>query len=75
MAKAILAKYARLEYAYYKMCCDAGIRMKHSELKRFDTCSHFITERFDRTQEGKVHMQSLAASKGVCSPRYPARAG
>ena len=24
--------YVRLEYAYYKMCCDAGIRMKHSEL-------------------------------------------
>lgn len=56
--------YARLEYAYYKMCCDAGIRMKHSELKRFDTCSHFITERFDRTPEGKVHMQSLAALTG-----------
>ena len=29
--------YARLEYAYYKMCCDAGIRMKHSELRRFET--------------------------------------
>ena len=59
-----LFPYARLEYAYYKMCCDAGIRMKHSELKRFDTCSHFITERFDRTPEGKVHMQSLAALTG-----------
>ena len=56
--------YARLEYAYYKMCRDAGIRMKHSELKRFDKSSHFITERFDRTPEGKVHMQSLAALTG-----------
>ena len=59
--------YARLEYAYYKMCCDSGILMKHSELKRFDRCSHFITERFDRTQEGKVHMQSLAALTGGAS--------
>mgnify|MGYP002404887513 CR=1 FL=1 len=41
--------------------------MKHSELKRFDRCSHFITERFDRTQEGKVHMQSLAALTGGAS--------
>lgn len=56
--------YARLEYAYYKMCCDAGIRMKHSELRRFENSSHFITERFDRTPEGKVHMQSLAAMTG-----------
>lgn len=56
--------YARLEYAYYKMCSDAGIRMRHSELKRFDKCSHFITERFDRTPEGKVYMQSLAALTG-----------
>ena len=56
--------YARLEYAYYRMCCDAGIRMKHSELRRFGRSSHFITERFDRTSEGKVHMQSLAALTG-----------
>ncbi len=59
--------YARLEYAYYKMCCDAGIRMKHSELRRFDKSSHFITERFDRTAEGKLHMQSLAALTGGVS--------
>ena len=59
--------YARLEYAYYKMCCDAGIRMKHSELRRFENSSHFITERFDRTPEGKVHMQSLAALTGGAS--------
>ena len=56
--------YARLEYAYYRMCCDAGIRMKHSELRRFGGSSHFITERFDRTSEGKVHMLSLAALTG-----------
>lgn len=62
-----LFPYARLEYAYYKMCRDAGIRMKHSELKRFDKCSHFITERFDRTTGGKVHVQSLAALTGGAS--------
>lgn len=56
--------YARLEYAYYNMCLDAGIKMMHSELKRFGNRSHFVTERFDRTPEGKVHMQSLAALTG-----------
>lgn len=59
--------YARLEYAYYQMCCDAGIRMKHSELRKFGKSSHFITERFDRTAEGKLHMQSLAALTGGVS--------
>ena len=59
-----LFPYARLEYAYYRMCCDAGITMNHSELRRFDNCAHFITKRFDRTPEGKVHMQSLAALTG-----------
>lgn len=59
-----LFPYARLEYAYYKMCCDAGIRMSPSELRRFGQRSHFITERFDRTAGGKLHMQSLAALTG-----------
>lgn len=56
--------YARMEYVYWRLCRDAGIEISDSELKRFDTASHFITKRFDRGPEGKVHMQSLLAMAG-----------
>lgn len=56
--------YARMEYVYWRLCRDAGIEISDSELKRFDTTSHFITKRFDRGPEGKVHMQSLLAMAG-----------
>lgn len=56
--------YARMEYVYWSLCRDAGIEIMDSELKRFETASHFITRRFDRGPEGKVHMQSLLAMAG-----------
>lgn len=56
--------YARLEYAYYRMCKDSGIIMSNSELKSFTKATHFITERFDRGGDGKVHMLSLRAMTG-----------
>ena len=56
--------YARMEYVYWRLCRDAGIEIMDSELKRFETASHFITRRFDRGPEGKVHMQSLLAMAG-----------
>ena len=56
--------YARMEYVYWRLCKDAGIEISDSELRRFDTASHFITKRFDRSPEGKVHMQSLLAMAG-----------
>ena len=56
--------YARMEYVYWKLCRDAGIDITESKLKHFDESSHFITKRFDRTPNGKLHMQSLLAMKG-----------
>lgn len=56
--------YARMEYAYSRMCKDAGIVMPETELRRFDKASHFIIKRFDRVDCEKVHMQSLRAMKG-----------
>lgn len=56
--------YARMEYGYYRMCTDAGIIMSHSDLKPFPKATHFITERFDRNEDGKVHMLSLRAMTG-----------
>ena len=59
-----LFPYARMEYAYSRMCKDAGIIMPETQLRRFDKASHFIIKRFDRADGEKVHMQSLRAIKG-----------
>ena len=54
--------YGKVEYAYYLMATDAGIRMTTCRLHHEGGRSHFMTRRFDRTPEGrKLHMQSLGA--------------
>lgn len=54
--------FGLIEYAYYKMALDAGIRMSESRLLHENGRSHFMTKRFDRTVKGeKIHMQSLGA--------------
>lgn len=54
--------YGRIEYAYYLMATSAGINMASSRLHEENGRAHFMTKRFDRTDEGlKLHMQSLAA--------------
>lgn len=52
---------AELEMAYYKMATAAGIHMMPSRLIKVDGQIHFITHRFDRNQERKIHVQTLAA--------------
>lgn len=52
----------RIEYAYYKMALDCGIRMMESRLLPEGNHAHFMTKRFDRIDSGeKVHVQTLAA--------------
>lgn len=53
--------FARLEYVYYRMALDAGIDMMPSELRTYGNITHFITRRFDRLMNEKVHVQTLAA--------------
>ncbi|MBU1086532.1 MAG: type II toxin-antitoxin system HipA family toxin [Candidatus Omnitrophica bacterium] len=54
--------FGLIEYAYYKMALAAGIQMSESRLLEENGRSHFMTKRFDRTENGeKIHMQSLAA--------------
>ncbi len=56
------ADYGMIEYAYYLMACECGIQMMPCRLLDDGTNRHFMTKRFDRTQDGKkLHMQSLAA--------------
>ncbi|MEN6434311.1 MAG: type II toxin-antitoxin system HipA family toxin [Anaerolineaceae bacterium] len=54
--------YGKIEYAYSLMAGEAGISMAPCRLHHEGGRSHFMTKRFDRTDEGKkLHMQSLCA--------------
>ena len=55
-------RYTLIEYAYYLMAKDAGMIMNECRLLHENGRSHFMTKRFDRTDEGgKIHMQTLGA--------------
>ena len=53
--------FGRMEYAYYRMAKDAGINMSDCELLIDGTRAHFMTKRFDRIGNKRVHYQSLCA--------------
>ena len=53
--------YAKMEYAYYLIAQKAGIHMMPSHLRTFGHITHFLTERFDRKGNDKIHTQTLAA--------------
>lgn len=54
--------YGAIEYAYHRMAKDAGIAMMPCRLFEENGRRHFMSRRFDRTDDGrKVFMQSLAA--------------
>jgi serine/threonine-protein kinase HipA len=54
--------YGRIEYAYHLMAVEAGIEMTQCRLMEENDRTHFMTKRFDRTEDGqKLHMQSLCA--------------
>ena len=51
----------RIEYSYYLMAQEAGLKMMPSMLLETGQESHFLTERFDRKGDLKLHIQTLAA--------------
>lgn len=54
--------FGLIEFAYYQLAGKAGIEMMPSRLHHEGGRSHFMTKRFDRTDDGgKLHMQSLSA--------------
>ena len=56
--------FGRLEYACYLLAREAGIDMACSRLHEEGGRAHFMTQRFDRTPDGKkLHMQSLCAMR------------
>lgn len=52
---------ARLEYVYYQMALDAGITIMPSGLRSYGNVTHFLTRRFDRVGNERIHVQTLAA--------------
>lgn len=67
--------FGLVEYAYWMMAQAAGIQMTDARIYSENGRNHFMTRRFDRTDDGdKVHMQSLGAighfdynAPGTCS--------
>lgn len=56
--------FGRLEYACYLLATAAGVEMARSRLHEEGGRAHFMTQRFDRTADGKkLHMQSLCAMR------------
>lgn len=56
----------KIEYAYYKLAKEAGIAISESILYEENNRFHFLTKRFDRTNNGeKIHMQTLGAIAGI----------
>ena len=52
--------FGRIEFAYSQMAAAAGIKMAPCRLLNENGRSHFMTKRFDRTNDGsKLHLQSL----------------
>jgi serine/threonine-protein kinase HipA len=56
----------KIEFAYYKLAIEAGIEMSESTLHEENGRFHFLTKRFDRTDNGeKIHLQTLSALAGI----------
>lgn len=53
--------YGRIEFAYYRMACAAGIVISPCRLLEENGRAHFMTMRFDRQGNRKHHLQSLCA--------------
>lgn len=51
----------KIEYSYYLMAVAAGLKMMTSQLIEIGGKFHFLTERFDRKENEKIHIQTLAA--------------
>ena len=54
-------QYGCIEYAYSRMATAAGVTMQPCRLHQEGGRAHFMTRRFDRDGNHKVHVQSLCA--------------
>lgn len=60
------AGLGKIEFVYYKLAKAAGIEISESHLHEENNRFHFLTKRFDRTDNGeKMHMQTFGALAGI----------
>jgi serine/threonine-protein kinase HipA len=62
--------FGRIEYAYHLMATQAGITMSPCRLLEESGRAHFMTRRFDRIENEKVHIQTLC---GLAQLDYKAK--
>ncbi len=58
-------KYTNIEYAYYLMANDCGINIQNCSLVNEAESQHFITSRFDRKGNDKIHTQTMCGMTGI----------
>jgi serine/threonine-protein kinase HipA len=58
-------QYTRIEYAYSLMVRAAGITMAPTRMLAENGRSHFLTRRFDRESNTRIHMQSLCGLSAI----------
>jgi serine/threonine-protein kinase HipA len=64
---------AAWEYVVYQLALDAGINMSECKLERFSSHHHtFLTRRFDRTSDGRLHFTSALTQLGYYDGEYDA---
>ncbi len=51
--------FGRLEYSFYRLVNECGIKMSDCSLIEENERAHFLTKRFDRQDGKKIHMQTL----------------
>ncbi len=63
--------FGRLEYSFYRLVNECGIKMSDCSLIEENGRAHFLTKRFDRQNGEKIHMQTLCgiAHYDYCNPR------
>lgn len=60
------AGMGKIEFAYYQLAKLAGIEMSESILHEENNRFHFLTKRFDRTDNSeKIHMQTFGSLTGI----------
>ncbi|GAB6071383.1 type II toxin-antitoxin system HipA family toxin [Thiomicrorhabdus hydrogeniphila] len=57
--------YSNIEYGYFLMARESGIDMMDCHLLGEGERQHFVTKRFDRNNNQKIHVQTLCALTGI----------
>ncbi len=57
--------YNRIEYAYSRLAREAGVEMSETHLLEERNLAHFMTRRFDRPDDHRLHLHTLGGMEHV----------